>query len=122
MKQFKRLLGVVLGCIFLCLLGAIAFVLTFGEFTGSASTSLKSGRSITAVTHTWSGVDVTTNSKDTATITGASHTIVITPNQLIVDGRAFAQIDQAAKSIVVDVQRSEVAFKADGELVGKLTR
>ncbi len=122
MKRFTRVIGILFGCLFLCLLIAIAAVLTFGEFSASASTSLKSGRSITAVTHTWRGVDVTENSNDTATIDTAGYSIVVTPKQLIVDGHVFATIDGNTKSVVVDVSRGEVAFKADGDLVGTLSR
>jgi len=122
MKRFARAMGWIIGCLFLCLLFGVAYIITFAEISQSASTALKSGRSITATSHTWWGVNLSEKSNGTVEIETAGYAIVIAPKQLIVDGRTFAAIDEKAKSIDIDISKSEVAFKVDGERVGSLLR
>jgi hypothetical protein len=122
MKRFARVIGLTIGCLFLCLLIWVAYVITFAEVSQSASTTLPSGRSITATSHYWRGVNVSEKSNDTAQIETASYAIIVAPKQLIVDGQTFATIDDKAKSIDVDICTVEIAFMVDGERVGSLVR
>jgi hypothetical protein len=122
MKRFVRVLGFVMGSLFLLLLLGIAYIVTFAEISQSASTTLRSGRSITATSHCWNGVDLTEKGNDTVAIDTAGYAIVIAPKQLIVDGHTFATIDGNAKSIDIDISKSKVAFKVDGARVGSLLR
>ena len=122
MKRFSTVVGVVVGCLFLLLLVGVAYIVTFAEISQSASTTLRSGRSITATSHCWNGVDLTEKANDIVEIDTAGYAIVVAPKQLIVDGRTFAAIDDKSKSIDIDISKSEVAFKVDGEQVGSLLR
>jgi hypothetical protein len=122
MKRFARVIGFVVGCLFLCLLVGIAYVITFAEVSQSASTTLRSGRAITATSHCWRGVDLTEKANGSVEIDTAGHAIVVAPKQLIVDGQTFATINGTAKSVDIDISKSEVAFKVDGERVGSLLR
>jgi hypothetical protein len=122
MKRLSTVVGIALGCLFLCLLMGAAYIFTFVEVSQSASTTLRSGRSITATSHCWQGVNVSERSNDTAQIETAGYAIVVAPKQLIVDGQTFATIDEKAKSIDVDICTGEIAFKVDGERVGSLLR
>src|SRR5882757_8713831 len=99
MKRFSTVIGMVLGCLFLLLLLGVAYVITFADISQSASTTLRSGRSITATSHCWNGVDLTEKGNDTVEIDTAGYAIVIAPKRLIVDGHTFATIDGNAKSI-----------------------
>ena len=102
---------------FLCIVaGAVLSV------SSSASTTLRSGRSIVATSHCWSGVDLTEKGNDFVEIHSAGYSIVVAPKQLIVDGRTFAVIDDKVKSVDVDITKSKIAFKADGDPVGSLVR
>lgn len=122
MKRFARMIGIIMACLFLCLLIAVAYIITFAEVLQSASTTLRSGRSINATSHCWQGVDVSETSNDSASIDTAGCTIVVAPKQLIVAGQTFATIDEKAKSIDVDISRDEIAIKVDGQRVGSLLR
>jgi hypothetical protein len=122
MKRVARVIGLIMGCLFLCLLIAVAYIITFAEVSQSASTTLRSGRSINATSHCWQGVNVSETSNDSASIDLAGYTIVVAPKQLIVAGQTFATIDEKAKSIGVDISHDEIAFKVDGKPVGSLLR
>jgi hypothetical protein len=122
MKRFIRVIGVVLGCLFLLLLIGIACIISFAEISQSASCTLKTGRSITATSHIWRSVNVDEKSNGTAELEAAGYVIVVAPKQLIVDGKTFATIDEKAKSVDIDISKGEVAFKVDGERVGSLQR
>ena len=100
----------------------VAYIITFAEVSQSACCTLRSGRSITATSHTWWGVNISEKSNGTVELEGAGYAIVIAPKQLIVDGATFATIDEKAKSVDIDISRGEVAFKVDGERVGSLLR
>src|SRR4051812_44873318 len=122
MKRVAPMIGIIMGCLFLGLLIAVAYIITFAEVSQSASATLRSGRSINATSHCWQGVDVSETSNDSASIDTAGYTIVVAPRQLIVAGQTFATVDEQAKSIDVDISHEEIAFKVDGKRVGSLLR
>jgi len=82
---------------------------------GSTSGTLATGRSV--VTHSNSIYLSSAFSRDTATIRTAGKTIVVRPTCLLVDGVQVADIDEAAASIEVRMNRRKISVVADGKLL-----
>ena len=110
-------------CVIFCLM---AMVLVAGVFVvaasagGSTSGTLASGRLVTVRSDAWSLQS--RYSADTATIDTAGYKIMVTPQELKVDGKPVATIDPAVKAVSVNVQDGTVTFLANGKSVGTYTR
>ena len=122
MKKLLRVIGWGIGCLFLLLLLGVGFVVTTADISASAGCTLPSGRSVNPTSHTWRGVDLAQKPNNIVEINTAGYSIVVTPKQLIVDGRTFAEIDDKVKSVDIDITNREIAFRADGDPVGSLVR
>jgi hypothetical protein len=120
-KRLSKIIGMLLGSLFLLLLAAVAVVLTFGTVSFSTSSTLQSGRTVTVQTDGWGAVD-SQDSRDTATLNMAGYKIVVAPKELIVDGQRLAAIDSSIKTVAINNQKGEITFMADGELVASLRR
>ena len=96
-------------------------VLVVGALSGgSASGRLSSGRSVNAQSDSWY---LKCNfAADTATIETAGRTIVVAPDQLLVDGRALAAMDATTRSVNVSVRGNAITFVADGKTIASCPR
>ena len=121
MKRLSKIIGLLLGSLFLLLLAAVAVVFTFGTVEFSTSSTLKSGRTVKVTSDSWGGVD-SQDSIDTTTLNMAGYKIVVAPKELIVDGQQLVAIDSSVKTVAINNHKSEITFTADGELVESLRR
>lgn len=88
---------------------------------GSAGGTLASGRSVTTYSDAWDGLS-STFTADTARIDTAGRTILIRPEQILIDGRPLTKIDKATKSVAVRVEGDTINFAANGRIVATCPR
>lgn len=121
MKRVLTMLAVALSCLFVLLVIGVALIITTADVATSSTSTLKSGRTVTATYHGWSGIGVA-DRPDSTTINMAGRQIVVAPTKLVVEGRTIATIDAQAKSVTVDGDKHAIRFTADGRLVATVQR
>lgn len=121
MKRLSTFLGATLGCLFLLALFGGTYVVLTAEVSVASISTLKTGRTVTAQSDEWGGIDVQ-DSFDSATIGTAKHVIVVAPGQLIVDDRQVAKIDVSVKNVAIRLHKGKLTFEADGKRIDTLLR
>jgi hypothetical protein len=121
MRRLTAIVAVVLSCLFVLLVVAASLFIATAEVSTSSTSTLKSGRTVTATYRGWAGIDAADTS-DSTTVEMAGHQIVVAPSKLIVDGRTMAKLDVRAKSVVVDGDKHAIQITADGKPVATIPR
>jgi hypothetical protein len=121
MRRLTTILIVALSCLVVLVLFAGSFVIATADVSTSSSSTLKSGRTVTATYHGWTGIGAA-DSDDSTTLEMAGHQIVVAPSKLIVDGRTIATIDVNAKTVAVDGDRHAIRIVADGKPIATISR
>lgn len=108
----RTLLLTLMAIPFLAIIMVIGIELLSG---GSASGTLSTGRTVT--TYSDSIYLSSTFSPNTATIQTGGHTIVVEPEELIVNGANVGKINPKSAAVEVRVNRGKITFVADGKPV-----
>jgi hypothetical protein len=116
--MWTRMAVVSTAAVGLLLLMAALVLVTSG---GSAGGTLASGRSVMTYSDAWGGL-TSSFTADTAKIATAGRTIVIGPDEILIDGRSVTRINRATKSVDVRVEGNAISFVADGRTVAKCPR
>jgi hypothetical protein len=97
--------------------------LLLGVFFGSSAsvgTTLSNGRSVTINSNSW--MISSESDGDMCKTYTAGKEIVISGENVSVDGRQVAAMDVATKNFVVNVDRKQITFVADGETIASCPR
>jgi hypothetical protein len=121
MRRLTTILAVALSCLFVLVLVAASLFIATADVSTSSTSTLKSGRTVTATYRGWAGIGAADTSDSTAVEMGG-HQIVVAPSKLVVDGRTIAQLDINAKSVEVDGDRHAIRVTADGKPVATISR
>lgn len=119
-KRFVWLKRIVLSLSLLVLVIVTGVFVVAATAGGSASCTLKSGRSVTTNSDSW--YLESQSSADTVTIKTAGFQIVVAPQELRVDGNAIQTLENGVKNVTVNVQDRRIMFLADGKSVASYPR